>query len=137
MLRIKRAFPPQFHLKEHGYQSHAEWKQAWNEARSNEFLMLCSSLDGAGGEGWLVTRAEDGSFSLHVRLSNAGIAENLTINPINLPSGQNNFEELLAANGIFGYRFFRDATCTTRLSVTRRPRRPAQPVMTKPNRLGT
>src|ERR1700758_2891581 len=34
----KKLFHSQFHLAENGFPSHAEWKQAWREARSSQFL---------------------------------------------------------------------------------------------------
>src|SRR5262252_9602775 len=34
----KKLFHAQFHLRENGFACHAEWKQAWTEARSNQFF---------------------------------------------------------------------------------------------------
>jgi hypothetical protein len=42
----KKLFHAQFHLEENGFASHEEWKQAWTEARFNQFFVLGSRDDG-------------------------------------------------------------------------------------------
>ena len=47
----KKLFHSQFHLAENGFPSHAEWKQAWREARSSQFFVLGSKDETAGCQG--------------------------------------------------------------------------------------
>src|SRR6201984_2169449 len=47
-LGSKKLFHSQFHLAENGFPSHAEWKQAWSEARSSQFFVLGSKDETAG-----------------------------------------------------------------------------------------
>ena len=44
----KKLFHAQFHLEANGFASHEEWKQAWTEARSNQFFVLGSKDETAG-----------------------------------------------------------------------------------------
>src|SRR5215469_15299463 len=58
----KKLFHAQFHLAENGLQSHAEWKRAWIEARSNQFFVLGSKDETGGCQGCVATRDPDGSY---------------------------------------------------------------------------
>src|SRR5215472_11395679 len=66
----KKLFHAQFHLAENGFQSHAEWKQAWIEGRSNQFFVVGSKDETAGCQGCVATRDQDGSYCLRLRLPN-------------------------------------------------------------------
>src|SRR6201990_2562184 len=71
----KKLFHSQFHLAENGFPSHAEWKQAWSEARSSQFFVLGSKDETAGCQGCVATRNPDGSYDLRVRLANSARGE--------------------------------------------------------------
>lgn len=45
-----KLFRAQFHLKENGYASHAEWKTAWEEARASQFVCVGSKDETAGNQ---------------------------------------------------------------------------------------
>ena len=44
----KKLFNKQFNLKENGYESHEQWKEDWQQARSNQFFFM-GSKDESGG----------------------------------------------------------------------------------------
>jgi IS605 OrfB family transposase len=104
----KKLFHAQFHLEENGFASHEEWKQAWTEARSNQFFVLGSKDETAGCQGCVATRNEDGSYSLRVRLPNAAAGKYPLINGVRFAYGQEQFQESLACGRALSYRFLRD-----------------------------
>ena len=104
----KKLFHAQFHLAENGFQSHAEWQQAWREARSNQFFVLGSKDETAGCQGCVATRDQDGSYSLRVRRPNRGMGRHLVIAGVRFAYGQEQFEESLACRRALSYRFLRD-----------------------------
>jgi len=105
----KKLFHSQFHLAENGFPSHAEWKQAWSEARSSQFFVLGSKDETAGCQGCVATRNPDGSYDLRVRLPNAAREKHLVIPGVRFRYGQEQLEECLAASRALSYRFLRDA----------------------------
>jgi hypothetical protein len=106
----RKLFHAQFYLEENGYESHAEWKQAWKEARSNQFFVIGSKDETAGCQGCVATAEEDGSYSLRVRLPNSATrGKHLVISGLRFSYGQEQFEEALAAGRALSYRFLRDA----------------------------
>src|ERR1700752_1293520 len=105
----KKRFHSQFHLGENGFPSHAEWKQAWSEARSSQFFVLGSKDETAGCQGCVATRNRDGSYDLRVRLPNAAREKHLVIPGVRFRYGQEQLEECLAASRALSYRFLRDA----------------------------
>jgi IS605 OrfB family transposase len=104
----KKLFHAQFHLAENGFQSHAEWQQAWREARSNQFFVLGSKDETAGCQGCVAIRDQDGSYGLRVRLPNAGMRQGLVLAGVRFAYGQEQFEESLACRRALSYRFLRD-----------------------------
>ena len=104
----KKLFHAQFHLKENGFRSHAEWKQAWREARSNQFFVVGSKDETARCQGCVATRNSDGSYALRVRLPNAAREKYLVVSSVRFAYGQEQWEESLAAGRALSYRFLRD-----------------------------
>src|SRR5215471_7279808 len=84
----KKLFHAQWHLAENGFQSHAEWKQAWSEARSNQFFVLGSKDETAGCQGCVATHEQDGSYGLRVRLPNRGRGRHLVLAGVRFAYGQ-------------------------------------------------
>ena len=105
----KKLFQAQFHLQENGFRSHAEWKQAWREARSNQFFVLGSKDETAGCQGCVATRNPDGSYDLRLRLPNAAREKHLVLSGVRFTYGQEQWEESLASSRALSYRFLRDA----------------------------
>ena len=104
----KKLFHAQFHLAENGFRSHAEWKQAWREARSNQFFVLGSKDETAGCQGCVATRDQDGSYGLRVRLPNTARGQHLVLTGVRFAYGQEQFEDSLACRRALSYRFLRD-----------------------------
>ena len=104
----KKLFHAQFHLAENGFQSHAEWKQAWREARSNQFFVLGSKDETGGCQGCVATRDQDGSYCLRVRLPHTAMGRHLVLAGVRFAYGQEQFEESLACRRALSYRFLRD-----------------------------
>jgi IS605 OrfB family transposase len=46
----KKLFKNQFHLKENGYSSHAEWKAQWQERRNSQFFLIGSKDESFGNQ---------------------------------------------------------------------------------------
>src|ERR1700747_1782121 len=105
----KNMFHSQFHLAENGFPSHAEWKQAWSEARSSQFFVLGSKDETAGCQGCGATRPPAGRYYLRVRLPNAARQKHLVIPGVRFRYGQEQLEESLAASRALWYRFLRGA----------------------------
>ena len=64
----KKLWRSQYHLEANGYESHAEWLQDWQEARSNEFFVLGSRDETAGCQLCVADVADDGSLTLRLRM---------------------------------------------------------------------
>jgi len=106
----KKLFHGQFHLEANGFPSHAECKQAWREARSNQFFVVGSKDETAGCQGCVASRNPDGSYALRVRLPNAAREKHLVIPGVRFAYGQEQWEESLASSRAVSYRFLRDGT---------------------------
>lgn len=64
----KKLFRAQFALNENGFESHAEWKEAWKKARSSEFFVLGSKDETSGNQTCTAFRNNDDSLNLRLRL---------------------------------------------------------------------
>ena len=64
----KKLWRSQYHLEANGYESHAEWLADWRDTRSNEFFVLGSRDETAGCQLCVVAVADDGSFTLRLRM---------------------------------------------------------------------
>ena len=67
----KKLWRAQFALEENGYESHKEWLDDWQEARSREIFFLGSHEESQGNQSCSLFEQEDGNFKLRVRLPNA------------------------------------------------------------------
>ena len=67
----RKLFRSQFDLKANGYETHAEWLQAWQAARSNQFMVLGSKDEAAGCQGCVATIRPNETLSLQLRLPDA------------------------------------------------------------------
>ena len=75
----KRLFRAQYYLDENGFASHAEWHEAWTEARSRQFFVIGSKDETAGCQGCVAVPEENGSYSLRLRLPSQASARHLFI----------------------------------------------------------
>jgi len=64
----RRLFHKQFHLRENGYNAHADWKRDWQDARKGEIFTLGSKDESGGNQTCTASVSGDGSISLRVRL---------------------------------------------------------------------
>ena len=69
----RKLFRSQFYLKENGFSSHQEWKEAWQAKRNSEFFILGSKDETAGNQTCTATMQEDGKLTLRLRLPDAFI----------------------------------------------------------------
>jgi hypothetical protein len=67
----KKLFKAQFNLPANGFPNHAEWKKAWQAARSSTFIIEGLASDPEGNEFAKLSRQEDGTFDLALRLPEA------------------------------------------------------------------
>ena len=67
----KKRFHAVFHLAENGYSTHEEWKQEWQQARTNEIFLIGSQEETSGNQSCTATLAEDESIHLRIRLPDA------------------------------------------------------------------
>src|SRR5215469_1686638 len=104
----KRLFCAQYYLDENGFGSHAEWHEAWTEARSRQFFVIGSKDETAGCQGCVAVPEENGSYSLRLRLPTQASARHLFITGVRFAYGQEQFEESLACGRALSYRFLRD-----------------------------
>jgi len=104
----KKLFHAQFHLRENGFAGHAEWKQAWTEARSNQFFVLGSKHETAGCQSCVARGSEDGNYALRLRLPNA-IGKYVVLTGVRFAYGQKQWEESLVCGRAISYRFLRDS----------------------------
>ena len=104
----KKLFHAQFHLRENGFACHAEWKQAWSEARSHQFFVLGSKDETAGCQSCVARSSEDGNYGLRLRLPNA-IGKYVVLTGVRFAYGQKQWEESLVCGRAISYRFLRDS----------------------------
>lgn len=64
----KKLFRAQFHLEHNGFDSHQEWKKAWEARRNSEFFLLGSKDESGGNQTCTACVMDDGSFTLRLRL---------------------------------------------------------------------
>jgi IS605 OrfB family transposase len=67
----KKLFKAQFHLKQNGFASHAEWREAWRKARSSTFMIEGDKACEGGSRFARLQPREDGCFDLELRLPEA------------------------------------------------------------------
>lgn len=109
----RRLFRAQFALTENGYESLEEWRSAWRGARSNTFYLLGSKDETGGNQSCVATIAEDGTFTLRIRVPNALVEHNeglvhLSIPGIRFTYGHDELVAALSRGKAISYRFLRD-----------------------------
>jgi IS605 OrfB family transposase len=67
----RKLFKAQHHLKENGFASHAEWREAWRRARTATFMIEGAAVAASGNQFARLTLRTDGLFDLHLRLPKA------------------------------------------------------------------
>ncbi|QHE87149.1 transposase [Hydrogenophaga sp. BPS33] len=108
----RKLFRAQFDLAASGFRDHAEWLSAWRDARSSQFCLVGSKDEASGNQSCTAAVAENGTFSLRLRLPDALIEhpgeKYLMLHNVWFEHGQ---WELLAAldeKQAISYRFLRD-----------------------------
>ena len=104
----RKLFHAQFQLAANGLGSHAEWQGRWREKRSKQFFVLGSKDESGGCQGCWARQAEDGSYTLRLRLPNAAGKKHVLIRGIRLEYGQEQWADSLACGRAISYRFLRD-----------------------------
>ncbi len=102
----KRMFRAQFHLRENGFTSLADWQQAYRQARCSQFLCLGSKDETAGNQS--CTRLPDGKLRLRIPPAledQYGI--HVEIPGIVFPYGQAVIDAALLRGEAVTYRFLR------------------------------
>lgn len=95
----KKLFNAQFHLEKSGFKSFDEWKEAWEQARNNNFFFLGSKDETAGNQTCTAIVQKDGKLTLRIRVPDALISQYgkyIAIADISFNYGQN---AILAALG--------------------------------------
>lgn len=109
----KKLFRAQFDLEKNDYNSHEEWKEEWEKARSSEFLNLGSKDEAAGNQSCVITAQDHFHFSLRLRLPDALSlqfgSKYLLINHVFFAYGNQEIQKALLANRAMTYRFKKDA----------------------------
>ena len=106
----KPLFRAQFSLKENGYSSHEEWRQAWEKKRNSEFFVLGSKDELSGNQSCTAFLQEDGSLNLRLRLPNSCIQEGnyLWIKNVRFAYGHKEIMTAISSKQALCYRFKRD-----------------------------
>jgi len=105
-----KLFRKQFHLKENGYGSHAEWRQDWVNARSNQIFVIGSKDESAGCQGCVAALQPDGTITLRLRLPDALATKGkyMVITDVHFSYGQDAIGAAILARQAISYRFMRD-----------------------------
>jgi IS605 OrfB family transposase len=106
----KHLFHAQFNLEEHGYGGHTAWLDAWQKARSSEFVVIGSKDETAGCQGCAMTLIDEGLF-LRLRIPDAIRKEGtkyLVLGPLSFAYGQDVILDALSRGCALNYRFKRD-----------------------------
>jgi IS605 OrfB family transposase len=91
----KKIFHSQFRLEENGFNSHSEWKQAYDDKRYSEFTLVGSKDEGAGNQQCQLIVNEHGTHDLRLRLNqqlhnnNSG-SKTILIKDVEFEYGMNN-----------------------------------------------
>ena len=109
----RKFFNAQLSLGAGSIATHEDWRRAWQSARSSQFYCLGSKDESAGNQTCTARQAEDGSFTLRVRLPDAlikaGEDRYVIIPGVRFSYGQEDIEAGLERGSALSYRFMRDA----------------------------
>ena len=67
----RKLFKQQYHLAENGFADHAQWLEAWRQARAHQVAFIGSKDETGGNQTCTLVPQFDGSFRLRVRLADA------------------------------------------------------------------
>lgn len=106
----KRLFRAQFDLEANGYASKDEWRAAWTESRASSFFVIGSKDETTGCQGCVAKVAEDGSFTLKLRMPDSlgDLGKYVELPGVKFVYGQDKLLDALAAGTAISYRFVRD-----------------------------
>ena len=107
----RKLFRAQFALEKNGFESHHEWKQAWQQARASQFFLVGSKDETASNQSCQATLGKDGSLNLKLRLPNRLAKQHgkyLTLSGITFAYGHNQILDSLEKGRAISYRFHRD-----------------------------
>ena len=104
-----KLFSAQHHLGAAGFESHAEWRKAWQEARSDTLRSVGQCSKRSGNWAVLCQHVEAEAFALRVRLPAACEAEHgkYAMFRLRLPYGNREVVDQLARNGAITWTFKR------------------------------
>lgn len=122
----KKLFRQQYDLEGNGYASFEDWRAQWKDARSNTFYLMGSKDETNGNQSCTPTVAENGTFSLRVRIPDALLARNNGDKHLELTNVwfEHGHLELLAAldeGTAISFKFLRDKKGWRILASTDRP----------------
>lgn len=91
----KKLFHSQFRLEDNGFQSHSEWKQAYDDKRYSEFTLVGSKDELSGNQQCQLVINEHGSHDLRLRLNQQlhtdnGNSKTILIRDVEFEYGMNN-----------------------------------------------
>ena len=109
----RKLFRAQFDLEANGYASHAEWREAWEAARSSQFYVLGSKDETAGCQGCVAEYLGENRFRFRLRLPDALIERNAGDKYLSFEAampryGTDHLAAALTLEQAIGYRFRRD-----------------------------
>jgi len=97
----KKLFNAQFDLKANGYKSFDQWKEDWQKARGNQFILVGSKDETAGNQLGAAIRQEDGTLTLRIRMPDALVPKHgkyVSIAGVKFKYGQEIIEAALDEN---------------------------------------
>lgn len=97
----KKLFNAQFDLEANQYENFEEWKQEWQKARNNQFILVGSKDETAGNQLCSAIRQKDGTLTLRVRMPQALVAKHgkyIEIHGVKFEYGQEILEAALNDN---------------------------------------
>jgi hypothetical protein len=97
----RKLFNAQFDLEANKYKSFEEWKEDWQKARSNQFILVGSKDETAGNQLCVAKRQKDGSLTLRVRMPDALVPKHgkyVEIQGVQFKYGQDVIEAALNDN---------------------------------------
>jgi len=97
----RKLFKAQFDLKANGYENLEQWKEDWQQARSNQFILVGSKDETAGNQLCVAEREKDGTLTLRVRMPDALVSKQgkyVEISGVKFEYGQEVIEAALNDN---------------------------------------
>jgi hypothetical protein len=102
----RKLFNAQHHLAENGFDSHADWFEAWQAKRDSQFFVLGSKDESGGCQGCVMTHLGGNQFALKLRLD--GEAKHHITLDVAFSYGLEHILAALKEKQAMSYRFLRD-----------------------------